>query len=342
MSSVEGLALLPSMREAPWRIDATEVRGCVHMIRIVEVGPRDGLQNETATVPTDAKVSFIDALSKTGVNEIEVSAFVSTHKVPQLGDAEDVFRKIYRDNNVVYSALVPNMQGLERAVHSRVDKISIFTAASETFNRKNINTSVDGSLRRFKPLIRQARTIRVPIRGYISTAFWCAFEGKINNRVRFDLALRLIDLGVHEVSISDTIGKATPQEVARLLDQLLLHIPIDQIAVHFHDTYGRGVANVLKSLSYGIQVFDASVGGLGGCPFAPGATGNVSTESVVEALSNQGEAVGVDRYKLNLARSLLDAFLLDEHRSFPGIHSQACKVCEFFDGEACCGRGDIP
>jgi len=306
------------------------------MINIVEVGPRDGLQNETVTVPTDTKVSFVNALSKTGVSEIEVSAFVSPRKVPQLGDAEDVFHKIHRNNGVVYSALVPNSKGLDRAMSAQVDKISVFTAASETFNLKNINSSVDESLKVFQLLTRRARAMGLPVRGYISTAFWCAFEGKIAPQAVVDLTQRLIDIGVDEISISDTIGKATPEEVERLFDLLLIEVPPECIAVHFHDTYGRGVANVLKSMSYGIRIIDASVGGLGGCPFAPGATGNVATESVVQALENQGEEVGVDLEKLVYARGLLSPFLLGEHRDMPKRNSQACTVCEYYKGEVCC------
>ena len=287
------------------------------MLKIVEVGPRDGLQNETVTVPTDIKVAFVNALSETGVNEIEVSAFVSPRKVPQLSDAGEVFRRISRKDGVVYSALVPNLRGLERAVSAGVDKVAFFTAASETFNRKNIGTSVEGALRRFEPLVRRSRRMGLPVRGYISTAFWCAFEGKIATQSVVDLAQRLVDMGADEVSISDTIGKATPKEVAELLDALLPRIATDRIAVHFHDTYGYGVTNVLKSYAYGIRTFDASVGGLGGCPFAPGATGNVATESIARALLRQDAAVTVDTGKLAGARRVLDPFLLEPRRTLP-------------------------
>ena len=310
------------------------------MLKIVEVGPRDGLQNESVIFPTRAKVAFIDALSETGVDEIEVSAFVSPRKVPQLGDAEQVFGRISRKDGVVYSALVPNLQGLERAVSAGVDKVSVFTAASETFNQKNINTSVQGSLQRFQPLIERSRRIGLPVRGYISTAFWCAFEGKIPRQNVIDLTQRLFDMGVKEVSLSDTIGKATPDEVARLLDDLLPKVSADQIAVHFHDTYGKGVENVLRSWSYGVSTFDASVGGLGGCPFAPGATGNVATEAVVNALLGKGAAVAVDIAKLAIARRNLDPFLMEQRRTVPADGSIACALCEFNKGDVCCGRMD--
>jgi hydroxymethylglutaryl-CoA lyase len=307
-------------------------------MKIVEVGPRDGLQNETATVPTEAKVAFVNALSLTGVGEIEVSAFVSPRRVPQLGDADDVFRNINRRDGIVYSALVPNEKGFDRAIAARVDKISVFTAASETFNRKNINTSGEGALRRFRPLIRRARDEGLPVRGYISTAFWCPFEGKVSPQTTVDVVKKLVAIGVDEVSISDTIGKATPEEVSKLFDCLLPEIAPERIAVHFHDTYGRGVENVLASFSYGIRIFDASTGGIGGCPFAPGATGNVATESVVEALDNEGETVGVDLRKLSQARHLLDAYLKEERRTLPAGGSQACTICEFYQNDVCCGR----
>lgn len=308
------------------------------MIKIVEVGPRDGLQNEAAMVPEDTKVAFVDALSESGVNEIEVSAFVSGKRVPQLGDATTVFQKIRRKKGVVYSALVPNGKGLERAVAAGADKIAVFTAASETFNRKNINTSVAGSLERFRPVVKQTQALGLPVRGYISTAFWCAFEGRIDPVTVTDLAGRLIDMGIDELSVSDTIGKATPDEVAALMDVLLPRVPVNRLAVHFHDTYGRGIANVLKSVSYGIQVVDSSAGGLGGCPFAPGATGNVATESVVKALIEAGEQVTVNIEQVNLAKGLLSPYLPGKLPARPVPVTVACLTCPFFDGSKCCGK----
>ena len=308
------------------------------MIKFVEVGPRDGLQNEAATIPTDVKVDFVNALSETGVNEIEVSAFVSPRRVPQLSDADEVFRKISRRDGVIYSALVPNEKGLDRAISAGVDKICVFTAASETFNLKNINKSVEASIQLFRPLVNRAHSVGLPVRGYVSTAFWCAFEGKISPDTVRVVVERLCDIGVDEVSISDTIGKASRQEVERLLDLLLPAIPYGKIAMHFHDTYGRGVENVLASWSRGIRIFDASVGGLGGCPFAPGATGNVSSESVVKALESKGESVEVDLEKLLTARRLLDPFLVEERRALPADGSNVCATCEFFENDVCCGR----
>jgi hydroxymethylglutaryl-CoA lyase len=230
-------------------------------MKIVEVAPRDGLQNETAPVPTESKVAFVDALSATGVSEIEVSAFVSPRRVPQLADAREVFGRIYRREGVVYSALVPNVRGLDRAIESRVDKVSVFTAASETFNRKNINASIKGSIQRFLPVLKRAQSEMLPVRGYVSTAFWCAFEGMIPPEAVIGVVEKLFDIGIDEVSISDTIGKASPDEVKRLLDLLVPRISSDRIAMHFHDTYGRGVENVLASWAHGIRIFDASVGG---------------------------------------------------------------------------------
>lgn len=310
-------------------------------MKIVEVGARDGLQNETAPVPTEAKVAFVDALSGTGVDEIEVSAFVSPRWVPQLGDAEEVFRRISRRQGVTYSALVPNERGFDRALEAKVDRIAVFTAASETFNRKNINTSIEGSIQRFRPVVERAREAGLPVRGYVSTAFWCAFEGRIAPETVIDVVGRLVDLGVSEVSISDTIGKASPDEVRRLLDLLLPGLSPDRIAMHFHDTYGRGVENVLASRSCGIRIFDASAGGLGGCPYAPGATGNVATEALVEALQGTGEEVDVDLERLREARRLLDPFLVEERRTLPRDGSPACAACEFSTGEVCCGRGEV-
>ncbi|SMD10236.1 hydroxymethylglutaryl-CoA lyase [Desulfocicer vacuolatum DSM 3385] len=308
------------------------------MIKIVEVGPRDGLQNETATVPVDAKVAFVNALSDTGVSEIEVSAFVSSKMVPQLRDAGTVFKNIRRKKGIIYSALVPNIKGFDRAVDADVEKISVFTAASETFNQKNINTTVDGSLDRFQPVVKRAVKQGLPVRGYISTAFWCPFEGKINPEAVVVLTQRLMDMGINEVSISDTIGKATPEEVKKLMDVLLAKVPVENIAVHFHDTYGRGIANVLQSVSYGIRVVDASAGGLGGCPFAPGATGNVATEAVAQALIRASETVNVSVKGIINARRCLDPYLQKHDPALPAPESLACSTCEFFNNKKCCGK----
>ncbi len=258
-------------------------------MRIIEVGPRDGLQNEPATVPTERKVAFIDALGATGVSEIEVSSFVSPKWVPQLADAEEVFKKIRRVKGVIYSALVPNEKGLERAKAAGVDKIAVFTAASETFNQKNINATIAESIERFRPVVKAAG---VPVRAYVSTAFWCPYEGKIAPAAVVDVVRQLIVLGVNEISIGDTIGKATPADVRELLNALLPS-PVP-LALHFHDTYKHAVENAVAAwLEFGIDAFDSSAGGLGGCPYAPGAAGNVATEDLVYLLDGMGIKTGV-------------------------------------------------
>jgi hydroxymethylglutaryl-CoA lyase len=273
-------------------------------VRIVEVGPRDGLQSQSRIVPTDAKVAYVDALGLSGVSEIEVSSFVSPKWVPQLADAEDVFKRIRRVPGVLYSALVPNEKGLERAKAAKVDKIAVFTAASETFNRKNINASVAESIERFRPVVRDAG---VPVRAYVSTAFWCPYEGRIAPAAVVDVVRRLVELGVNEVSIGDTIGKAVPAEVRELL-RALLPSPVP-IALHFHDTFKHAIENALAAwLEFGIDAFDSSAGGIGGCPYAPGASGNVATEALVVALENAGAKTGVKPEALRKASDAIAPF----------------------------------
>ena len=278
-------------------------------VRLTEVGPRDGLQNESKPIPTDVKVAFVDALSEAGFDEIEVSAFVSPERVPQLSDAEEVFARIRRRPSTVYSALVPNERGLERAVVARAGKIAVFTAASETFNRKNVNASIQESIERFKPVVESARRSALPVRGYVSTAFWCPYEGKIKPEAVVDVVRRLTGLGVDEISLGDTIGKAVPAEVMALLDLLLDHIDQDRIVMHFHDTYGTAIANVFASYERGISAFDSSAGGVGGCPFAPGAAGNVATEDLVWALTRAGASLSPDLDRVRVASDILASAL---------------------------------
>jgi hydroxymethylglutaryl-CoA lyase len=278
-------------------------------VRVVEVGPRDGLQNESKTVTTDSKVAFVDALSDAGYEEIEVSAFVSPQWVPQLADAEEVFARIRRKDSTVYSALVPNERGLERALGAKVRKIAVFTAASETFNRKNVNASIQESIERFQPVVDGARREKLPVRGYVSTAFWCPYEGKIAPDAVLGVVRQLLDLGVDEISIGDTIGKAVPAEAHALLDLLLDHVDQDRLAMHFHDTYGTAIANVLASYERGIAVFDSSAGGVGGCPFAPGAAGNVATEDLILALTRAGASLSPDLGRVRAASALLSTVL---------------------------------
>lgn len=269
-------------------------------IRIVEVGPRDGLQNEARQLPTDVKIRFVDALSESGLQEIEVSSFVSPRWIPQLADAEAVCAGIRRAPGVVYMALVPNTQGLARAERARVDKVAVFTAASETFSLKNTNATIAETLARFEPVITRAAE---PVRGYISTAFHCPFEGPVLPAKVLEVARSLLELGCSELSIGDTIGKATPDEVTRLLEQL---IPVaggtSRLALHFHDTFGRAVANVHAAFAMGIRTFDSSAGGIGGCPYAPGAPGNISTQALVQAFPGR---TGVDSDKLEAASAIV-------------------------------------
>ena len=268
-------------------------------LRIVEVGPRDGLQNESATISTDVKVAFVNALSAAGLTEIEVSSFVSPRWVPQLADAALVFDRIERCPGVVYSALVPNERGLLRAVEARVDKIAVFTAASESFTQRNINASIAESIERFRPVVRGSP---VPVRGYVSTAFHCPFEGPIPPEAVVRVSQELLELGVAELSIGDTIGKATPDEVARLLDRLLARVDPARVALHFHDTFGRAAANATAGEEFGIRMFESSTGGIGGCPYAPGASGNVATEALVQLFPGR---TGVDPERLEQAAALV-------------------------------------
>lgn len=268
-------------------------------VRIVEVGPRDGLQNEPSVLPTEVKVAFVNALSRTGVVEIEAGSFVSASAVPQLATSDDVFRKIERLPAVTYSALVPNERGLERARAVAAQKIAVFTAASESFTRRNINATIAESLARFRPVVAAARRDGMAVRGYVSTAVFCPYEGRVAPAQAVDVTKRLLDLGVDEVSLGDTIGKGSPADVRRLLDAVLPGLSRERLALHFHDTYGMAIANVLTAWAeYGIGTFDCSAGGLGGCPYAPGAAGNVATEDVVYALKACGATVMVDERKV--------------------------------------------
>ncbi|MBI4422837.1 MAG: hydroxymethylglutaryl-CoA lyase [Elusimicrobia bacterium] len=279
-------------------------------IRVVEVGPRDGLQNERAIVALDAKTRFVEALADAGLREVEAGAFVHPDRVPQMADSGALFARLKRRAGVTYSALVPNETGLERALEAKADKIAVFTAASETFNRKNINASIARSLERFAPVVRRAREARLPVRGYVSTAFWCPFEGRIPPKAAVDVCLRLLDLGVAELSVGDTIGRACPDDVRSLLEYLVERIPLDKIFLHLHDTYGMAVANALCAWTeFGVTGFDASAGGLGGCPYAPGASGNVATEDLLFAFHASGAEVPADAFAVAGAARALEPAL---------------------------------
>lgn len=278
--------------------------------RLVEVGPRDGLQNERETIPLAAKIAFVDALSETGVREIEAGAFVSPKMVPQMADSAAVFEGIRRREGVVYSALVPNEKGLDAALAAKAGKVAVFTAASETFNRRNINCSIGESLERFKPVVARAQRSKLPVRGYVSTAFYCPYEGRVEPAKALEVVERLLALGVDEVSIGDTIGKASPTDVRALLGPLLKRVGAERVFLHFHDTYGLAIANALAAWQeFGVTGFDASAGGLGGCPYAPGAGGNVAMEDLAYAFLASRATPGVDLLKLRAATALLETRL---------------------------------
>lgn len=279
-------------------------------VTVVEVGPRDGLQNEGANIPTAVKVAFVNALSEAGLPVIEVTSFVRPDAIPQLADAEDVMRAIERRPGVRYPVLVPNLRGFERAVSAGVHEIAVFTAASETFAQHNINATIAESLERFKPVIEGAKTQQMRVRAYVSTCFGCPYEGEVKPQAVLDVARRLVDLGVDEISLGDTIGVATPRQVADLCQLVLRRIDSGRLALHFHDTRGTALANVVAGLQSGIAIFDASAGGLGGCPYAPGAAGNLATEDLIYMLDGMGIGTGVDLDRVVQA-SLLIADHLD-------------------------------
>ncbi len=292
-------------------------------ITIVEVGPRDGLQNEAATVSTSDKVAFIDRLSATGLRAIEVTAFVSPTWVPQMADAADVCQRMTRRNGVRYSALVPNLTGLERAKAAGLSDIAIFAAASETFSRKNINQSIEESLASYERVCRTALADGFRVRAYLSTSFGCPYEGSVPAARVADLAARLVDLGAYEVAISDTIGIAHPGQVPSVLEGVLKRLRLDQVALHFHDTRGTALANVYVALEMGVATFDAAAGGLGGCPYAPGASGNLATEDLVYMLNGLGAHTGVDLDALVDASGFIESRI---GRALPSRYAQAARA----------------
>lgn len=278
-------------------------------VTIVEVGPRDGLQNETAAISTADKVRFVDALSAAGHRVIEVSSFVSPRWVPQMADAAEVFAGITRRAGVRYTALVPNLPGLERAIAAHVSEVAVFAAASETFSARNINQSIDESLHRYTDVIGRALAAGLRVRGYVSCAFGCPFEGPVTPAAVLRVTRALLDLGAYEVAVSDTIGVGHPGQVRELLAFLGGELPFDRLALHFHDTRGTALANVLAGLDAGITTFDAAAGGLGGCPFAPGASGNLATEDLLYMLDGLGVETGVSLAGVAAASDMLAARL---------------------------------
>ncbi|PIE07563.1 MAG: hydroxymethylglutaryl-CoA lyase [Rhodobacterales bacterium] len=267
-------------------------------VTLYEVGPRDGLQNEARLIPAADKIALIDALSDCGFTKIEATSFVSPRWVPQMGDAAEVMAGIRRKPGVTYAVLTPNLRGFEAARAAAADEVAIFASASEGFSRKNINCSIAESLERFAPVMAAAAEAEIPVRGYVSCVTDCPYDGPTPPEEVARVATALSDMGCFEISLGDTIGAGTPESVGAMLDAVLGALPADRLAGHFHDTRGRALDNIAVSLDRGLRVFDASVGGLGGCPYAPGARGNVATEAVVALLHDRGFATGVDEARL--------------------------------------------
>ncbi|MFD2190078.1 hydroxymethylglutaryl-CoA lyase [Pistricoccus aurantiacus] len=267
-------------------------------VRLVEVGPRDGLQNEPTPIDTATKLELIDRLGAAGLAHIEAASFVSPKWVPQMADHREVMAGLKRRQGVTYSALTPNLKGLEAALESGVDEVAVFGAASETFSQKNINCSIAESLERFAPVIETAQAAKVPVRGYVSCTLGCPYEGEIAPEKVADVSRTLFEMGCYEISLGDTVGVGTPLKAKRMLECVAGQVPLEKLAAHFHDTYGQALANLYAVLEEGIAVIDSSVAGLGGCPYAKGAAGNVASEDVIYLLNGLGIANGIDLDKL--------------------------------------------
>lgn len=278
-------------------------------VRIVEVGPRDGLQNEKQPIPTLAKIQLIENLVDAGLDYIEAGSFVNPKWVPQMADSGEVFSGITRKPGVTYAALTPNLQGFDRAIAVNANEVAIFAAASEAFSQKNINCSIAESIQRFEALITAARANNIPVRGYISCVLGCPYSGAVDAKKVASIANDLLAMGCYEISLGDTIGAGTAGQVKKLVETVALEIPIQKIAAHMHDTYGQALANIYAALEMGVSVIDSSVAGLGGCPYAVGATGNVATEDVVYLLNGLGIEHGVDLEKLILAGNTISSIL---------------------------------
>ena len=279
-------------------------------ITIYEVGARDGLQNEAGIIPTTDKIALINALSKTGLHKIEATSFVSPKWIPQMADAADVMAGITRNPSVDYAVLTPNMMGLENALTAKADEVAIFGSASESFSQKNLNCSITESIERFAPVAQGAHDAGVKLRGYISCITDCPYEGAIEPTAVLDVVAKLAEQGCYEISLGDTIGHATPDKIKRLLDTLTAKFPATLFAGHFHDTSGNAIQNVATALPYGLRTFDSAIGGLGGCPYAPGAKGNLSTIPLVEFLHAQGWETGLNIGALKTAETILRGFAL--------------------------------
>jgi len=267
-------------------------------IQIVEVGPRDGLQNENEWVPSETKISLIEKLADAGLTKIEATSFVSPKWVPQLKDAHEVFTGINRITGVSYPVLTPNMKGFKRALEADAKEIAVFSAASEEFTQKNTNCSIDESINRFRPVLEEAQQYNIPVRGYISCVLGCPYQGKVAIEDVVSLAAKMTEMGCFQISLGDTIGAGTPVQAKRMVQKVSEKVPVSQLALHFHDTRGQALANIYACLELGVSVIDASIAGLGGCPYAKGATGNVATEDVVFMLHGMDIETGIDLNKL--------------------------------------------
>jgi hydroxymethylglutaryl-CoA lyase len=267
-------------------------------VKIVEVGPRDGLQNESRLVPSAVKVELIDRLGMAGLKTIEAAAFVSPKWVPQMGDAAEVMTSLPRRAGVSYPVLVPNLKGFEQALAAGAEEIAVFGAASEAFSQKNINCSIAESLARFRPVAEAAQKNGIRVRGYVSCVVGCPYQGAVLPAAVAEVAARLVEMGCYEISLGDTIGVGTPAAVQRMLEEVALLVPVERLAGHYHDTWGMALANIYASLEMGVAVFDASVAGLGGCPYAAGASGNVASEDVVYLMNGLGIETGIDLDRL--------------------------------------------
>ena len=273
----------------------------VETMRIFEVGPRDGLQNIKNEIPVSKKIELINILSTSGIGKIECGSFVSAKWVPQMRGTKEIFEEIMRGDGVKYTALTPNLKGFENALQAKVDEVAVFAAASETFSQKNVNCSIDESLERFRDLFKKASEKKVPVRGYVSCIVECPYEGKISPESVLKVASQLLDMGCYEVSLGDTIGKGTPKTIEELLKVLCSEINQKKLAGHFHDTSDTAIRNVEIGLKYGLSTFDSAVGGLGGCPYAPGAKGNLNTRSLIEAFGINSFNEDLDLDKIRLA-----------------------------------------
>ena len=279
-------------------------------ISIFEVGPRDGLQNIKNEIPINKKIDLIDILSTTGIKKIECGSFVSAKWVPQMKGTDQIFQEILRKEGVKYTALTPNLKGFENAVNAKVDEIAVFAAASETFSKKNVNCSIEESLERFQVIFKQANEKKIPVRGYVSCIVECPYEGKVSPGKVLKVASRLLDMGCYEVSLGDTIGKGTPKTIEELLKVLCAELNQDKLAGHFHDTSDTAIRNVEMGLKYGIKTFDSAIGGLGGCPYAPGAKGNLDTHSLIKAFGIKSFSESIDLDKIKFAEKYLDKIIL--------------------------------